>query len=236
MLSENPATIVRVSLFHGPGSAFVNLSSQGILPGKGQQTAPPAKKPRGRKPREPAQASTSTSSANANKQTIKGKPGVATVTTTKPKPKPKMLPTLKWSKIPIDGSLSLSETESRIHIREFVLRFACIMDSKSISRKMLEELEEISGDGSKGKGRGWDSDDNDEEEDVVGWVSEPCVKGIVTGLLGLIRNDEDGPNERKVCFFFGSPFIWNGTHKCRSVFPANRRCYKGSPRQWCEID
>jgi hypothetical protein len=161
---------------------------------------PAEKKPRVHKP---AQSSTFTSSANSNNQTTKGKPGVAASgpTKLKPKAKPKTLPTLKWSKIPMDGSLSLSETESRIHIREFVLRFARIMDSKSLSRKMLEELEEIGGDDSKGKGRGWDNDDGDDGDDVVGWISEPCVKGVVTGLLGLIHSEEDGPREKKASFF-----------------------------------
>jgi len=185
----------------------MDASFQGILPGKGQQIVPAEKKPRPRK--EPAQASTSTSSSNSRKQTVKAKPTVAVEATTKPKPKPgpKTLPTLKWSKIPMDGALPLAEAERRIQIREFVLRFACIMDSRSISRKTLEELEELSGESSRGKGRGWDSDGNDEETDVVGWVSEVCVKGVVIGLLVLIHSDENGPRERKVCCLFCSLVI-----------------------------
>jgi len=184
----------------------VNSSSQGILPGKGHQIAPAEKKPRVRKQ---AQASTSAATtSDANKQTTKGKRGVAAGTSTRPKPKAKSktLPTLKWSKVPLDGSFPLAEAESRMHIREFVLRFASIMDSKSLSRKILEELEEIVGDDFKGRGRGWDSDDEDDDEEVVGWVSEMCVKGVVTGLLGLIHSDEEGPKERKVCHLLWSVF------------------------------
>jgi hypothetical protein len=183
----------------------MDTSFQGILPGKGQQIAPAEKKLRPRK--EPAQASTSTSSSNSRKQTVKAKPTVAVEATTKPKPKPKTLPTLKWSKIPMDGALPLAEAECRIQIREFVLRFACIMDSRSVSRKTLEELEELSGESSRGKGRGWDSDGNDAEAGVVGWVSEVCVKGVVIGLLVLIHSDENGLRERKVCCLFCSLVI-----------------------------
>ena len=192
------------------------------------------KKPRVRKP---AQASTSTSSANSNNQTTKGKLGVADggSTKSKPKAKPRTLPTLKWSKIPIDGSLPLSETEARIRIREFVLRFARIMDSKNLSRKMLEELEEIGGDDSKGKGRGWDDDGGDDDDDVVGWISEPCVKGVVIGLLGLLHSDEDGPKEKNVNFF-ASFFEKDYAHFHWPLFPAYRRCDKATSRQCGEPD
>lgn len=197
ILSDNPATIVRVSVFPSHKLVLICLASQGILPGKGQQISPAERKPKGRKP---AEASTSSSS----KPRGKAKDPVAADASTKPKPKPKpkTLPTLKWSKIPMDGALPLAETVSRIQIREFVLRFACIMDSRSISRKMLEELEEVGG-----KGRGWGGDDDDEEEDVVGWVSEPCVKGVVIGLLAMLHSDEKGPRERKVGRYFFSSFF-----------------------------
>ena len=72
---------------------------------------------------------------------------------------------------------------------------------------MLEELEEISGDNSKSKGRGWDDDDDDEDEEVVGWVSEVCVKGIVIGLLALINRDEKESRERKVCCHVLSSYV-----------------------------
>jgi len=163
------------------------------------------KKPKIRKPQEPAQASTSAvSTSNANKLTTKGKRGVTAGTSTKLKPKPKTLPTLKWCKVPLDGSLTLAEAESRMHIREFVLRFASIMDCKSLTRKMLEELEEIGGDDSRGRGCGWDNDDKEDEE-VLTWVSEMCAKGVVMGLLGLIHSDE-GLKERKVCRLLLSVF------------------------------
>lgn len=154
------------------------------MPGKGtHQFAPLEKKPKLKKTAEQGKASTSSAK-------VKGKSGRP------PKPKTKPLPVLHWSKVPLDGHFPLSEAESRIQIREFVLRFACIMDSKSVSRKTLEELEEISG--SSGRGRGWDSDDEDEDQ-ITGWVSEACVKGVVMGLLGLIQEDENGKDKKVSC-------------------------------------
>jgi hypothetical protein len=208
----------------------VNSSSQGILPGKGHQIAPAEKKPRVRKQ---AQASTSAATtSDANKQTTKGKRSVAAGTSTRPKPKAKSktLPTLKWSKVPLDGSFPLAEAESRMHIREFVLRFASIMDSKSLSRKILEELEEIVGDDSKSRGRGWDSDDEDDDEEVVGWVSEMCAKGVVMGLLGLIHSDEEGPTERKVCHLLWSVYLNDADRFC-ALFQVNWECDKGPSSQ-----
>ena len=147
------------------------------MPGKGtHQCAPLEKKSKLKQAEEQGEANTSAK--------VKGKPGRP------PKAKTKPLPVLYWSKIPLDGPFSLSEAERRIQIREFVLRFACIMDSKSVSRKTLEELEEISG-----RGRSWDSDKEDENR-VTGWVSEACVKGILMGLLGLIKEDENGKDKR----------------------------------------
>jgi hypothetical protein len=168
------------------------------MPGKGSQISPAPKKPVVRKKAEPAKASSSTAASELSKQTAKVKASAVT----KPKPKPKPLPILKWSRVSIEGSLPLTEVESRIQIREFVLRFACIMDAKSVSRKILEELEDIGGDRPRGKGRSWDDDDEDDEEEVAGWVSEACVKGVVMGLLGLVLSDEDNSVDKKVRYLF----------------------------------
>ena len=141
------------------------------MPGKGTHQCPPLPKPK--------KAEQGKINASVKAKGIPRRPPMA---------KTKPLPVLHWSKVPLDGQLPLSEAESRIQIREFVLRFACIMDSKSVSRKTLEELEEISGKG--GCGKGWDGD-NEDDDRVTGWVSEACVKGAIMGLLGLIQDEND---------------------------------------------
>lgn len=194
MLSENPARLVR-SFALSSSYCFRSLlySSQGILPGKGAQLTPAAKKPKTLKTASAVEAGT------LGKP--KAKPG------RKPKPKIKPLPILTWTKVPLDGLLSLSEAESRIQIREFVLRFACIMDTKNISRKLLEELEGIGGESSKGRGKDWDSDVGEEDEDFAGWVSESCVKGVIMGLLGLVHNDESDNRDKKVSLLSPNKYL-----------------------------
>jgi len=92
------------------------------------------------------------------------------------KSKPKALPTPKWTAIL--ANLSQAEAEERICIREFIQRFARIMDPP-ITKAYLEELEAIAG---RKKLR----DDNDE---LAGWISEPCLKAIVLCLLECLSND-----------------------------------------------
>lgn len=92
------------------------------------------------------------------------------------KSKPKALPTLKWTAIL--ANLSQAEAEERICIREFIQRFARIMDPP-IAKAHLEELEAIAG---RKKLR----DDNDE---LAGWITEQCLKAIVLGLLECLAND-----------------------------------------------
>lgn len=94
------------------------------------------------------------------------------------KSKPKALPTLKWTAIL--ANLSQAEAEERICIREFTQRFARIMDPP-IAKAHLEELEAIAG-------RKKPRDDNDE---LAGWISEPCLKAIVLGLLECLANDHE---------------------------------------------
>ena len=69
------------------------------------------------------------------------------------------------------------QVEERIFIREFALRFGHIMEP-TISKSSLGELEFIGGK------------KNDDDE-MLGWVSEPCVKGLVLGLLGLLAKDHE---------------------------------------------
>lgn len=71
------------------------------------------------------------------------------------------------------------QVEERIFIREFALRFGHVM-GPIISKSSLEELEFIAG-----KTR---NNDNDE---MLAWVSEPCLKGLVLVLLGLLAKDHE---------------------------------------------
>ena len=80
------------------------------------------------------------------------------------------------------------QAEERIFIREFALRFGHVMEP-IISKSSLEELEFIGG---KTK-----NNDNDE---MLAWVSEPCLKGLVLGLLGLLAKDHES-NVGKVSSF-----------------------------------
>lgn len=81
------------------------------------------------------------------------------------------------------------------------------MDTKNISRKLLEELEGIGGESSKGRGKDWDSDVGEEDEDFAGWVSESCVKGVIMGLLGLVHNDESDNRDKKVSLLSPNKYL-----------------------------
>ena len=71
------------------------------------------------------------------------------------------------------------QAEERIFIREFALRFGHVMEP-IIAKSSLEELEFIAG---KTK-----NNDNDE---MLAWVSEPCLRGLLLGLLGLLAKDHE---------------------------------------------
>lgn len=146
-----------------------NPSVAGILPGKGFQSVPEKK----------LKVPKNNLTMDAKEQTkrLKSKPKPATT--------PRPLPTLKWSKMPIN--LTLSQAEARIQIREFVLRFAPILD---IARGHAEELDNIGGNG-----RGWN--DEDDEEGMTSWVSKGCVKSVILGLLALFAGEAD--SAAKVC-------------------------------------
>jgi hypothetical protein len=92
-------------------------------------------------------------------------------------PPKKVLPQLKWTPVPF--VITKVQVEERIFIREFALRFGHVMEP-IISKSSLEELEFIAG---KTK-----NNDNDE---MPAWVSEPCFKGLVLGLLGLLATDHE---------------------------------------------
>ena len=92
-------------------------------------------------------------------------------------PPKKVLPQLKWTPVPC--VITKVQAEERIFIREFALRFGHVMEP-TISKSSLEELEFITG---KNK-----NNDNDE---MLAWVSEQCLKGLVLGLLGLLGKDHE---------------------------------------------
>ena len=98
------------------------------------------------------------------------------------KPPKKSLPQLKWTPVPC--VITKVQVEERIFIREFALRFGHVMEPV-ISKSSLEELESIGGK----------TKDNDNK--MLAWVSEPCVKGLVLGLLGLLAKDHE-PEVAKV--------------------------------------
>lgn len=100
----------------------------------------------------------------------------------KPRPRP------VWTRI--DTSLDQASAVARIHIREFVQRFSSVL---SIGKMHLDELEEITGTTGEHGARIGDDDD-----EVEGWVSEPCVKAIILGLLNVIASSTDNHAIAKV--------------------------------------
>ncbi|PCH43383.1 hypothetical protein WOLCODRAFT_138306 [Wolfiporia cocos MD-104 SS10] len=102
----------------------------------------------------------------------------------KPAPPPKPEPKPTWSSVPT--SLSQSSAESRIQIREFLLRFSSTLD---MTKSHLDELEEIAG--APGHAGAVAADGNDEGEEFDPWVSETCVKAITLGLLSVVADDSD---------------------------------------------
>lgn len=94
-----------------------------------------------------------------------------------------------WTRI--DTSLDQASAVARIHIREFVQRFSSVLD---IGKTHLDELEEITGTTGEHGARIGD----DDEDQVEGWVSEPCVKAIILGLLNIIASSTDNNAIAKV--------------------------------------
>ena len=90
------------------------------------------------------------------------------------KPLKKVLPQLKWTSV--SCVITRVQVEERIFIREFALRFGHVM-GPVISKSSLEELEFIAG--------------KTKDNEMLAWVSEPCLKGLVLGLLGLLAKDHE---------------------------------------------
>ena len=76
-------------------------------------------------------------------------------------------------------ALNREQVETRIHIREFILRFASALQ---IASSNVDELEELAGP-SLGTLGEWE---DQEDFELVGWVSEGCLKAMVLGLLDVI--------------------------------------------------
>ncbi|KAK7472636.1 hypothetical protein VKT23_000749 [Stygiomarasmius scandens] len=98
------------------------------------------------------------------------------------KPRAKALPRLSWKKHPV--GIPLGDFETRVQIREFVMRFAPVM-GVNIAKSHLEELECLT--------QAPLSEDEIEadHEVLLPWVSEGCVKSVILGLLGLLKEEED---------------------------------------------
>jgi len=137
--------------------------------GTAVKSAPPLQQPIRSKVGGIAKQSISSSSKHPNAGRVKEAP--------KTVPKIKRIPPPTWTDL--DISLSLAEAEQRIHIREFTLRFASVIE---ISRAHLDELEEM-----KPYRSG-------EESELVPWVSEGCVKSLTVGLLNLL--DVEGEDKK----------------------------------------
>lgn len=124
-----------------------------------------------------------TASADGNKTSKSQK--AAPKPKAKPPAKPKPLPKPLWTRVATD--LALEDAEARIHIREFALRFASEL---RLVHSQLDELEEISGD-NLGPVGGWDVE-VDSDFEIVSWVSDPCAKSIIQGLLEVIARRFEG--------------------------------------------
>ncbi|GLB37681.1 hypothetical protein LshimejAT787_0407320 [Lyophyllum shimeji] len=109
--------------------------------------------------------------------------GVASVETTVPKKQP--LPTLKWTAVPT--MLDTEDAKARFQIREFVLRFASVMEP-TVPKTQFAELEDV---GCHARGQ---SDD----AEMAPWVSEACVRSIILGLLGMLADKDGGSIEKPV--------------------------------------
>ncbi|TFK26530.1 hypothetical protein FA15DRAFT_278859 [Coprinopsis marcescibilis] len=89
--------------------------------------------------------------------------------------KPKTIAPVKWMRIA--PSLSQSEIEERVSIREFLLRFNHLSPA-SMPKAHLDELEQLNGNGKPTHGI--------DSLDEVAWVSDACVKSAIMALLGLL--------------------------------------------------
>ncbi|KAG5647052.1 hypothetical protein DXG03_001422 [Asterophora parasitica] len=117
--------------------------------------------------------------ASSSSSTIKPAAHVPTPKKLKQQQLPQPLRTLKWS--PVPTALDREGAEIRFQIREFVLRFAGIMEP-AIPKAQLAELDDV--------GCG-----DEDEDEMVPWVSEACARSMILGLLGMLAQ---GSSKNKV--------------------------------------
>jgi hypothetical protein len=102
-------------------------------------------------------------------------------------------PPHNWVKLSIPRALTYQAVEDRLLIREFVVRF---MDLLDIPAGRIDELENIAGDEINEESQADDDDDDDDdnsgEKVSVSWVSEVCVRDVVSGILGLLAEETQG--------------------------------------------
>lgn len=159
---------------------MILIQLQGVLRGKGQQLVP-EKKPRVVKKVMASAASTLSTKDLATRPTRPlPKPRGPK---TKPAPSPKPVPKPLWTRVPT--VLDRTNAEARIHIREFALRFSSLLN---LAKGHLDELEEISGE----------TVADEEEVELVGWVSEACVKALILGLLSVLADGCDSEGISKI--------------------------------------
>ncbi|KZT29207.1 hypothetical protein NEOLEDRAFT_1175504 [Neolentinus lepideus HHB14362 ss-1] len=167
-----------------------NPSAQGVLPGKGQQVEPQKKSAKPKAPKEVNDKAEASRTATAKSKAVTN--AATDKVSSKPKAKaaakPKPVPAPKWKAV--ETILDLHQAEDRFFIREFVLRFAGLFD---IGKANLEELDDIDADYVRGT-----SHSHDEEEELCAWVSEPCVKAMIVGLLDVIAGEAESNTKKAI--------------------------------------
>ncbi|KAF8894110.1 hypothetical protein BD779DRAFT_977508 [Infundibulicybe gibba] len=86
-------------------------------------------------------------------------------------------PSPQWTRAA--NKFTFEDGAARFTIREFILRFSSAMEP-NISNTHLNEIDHIFGS--------WNTNDH---ETLPAWISEACVKSIITSLLGLIGSDSE---------------------------------------------
>ncbi|KAF9464945.1 hypothetical protein BDZ94DRAFT_1320552 [Collybia nuda] len=84
----------------------------------------------------------------------------------------------------ITTNLSLDEAEMRFQIREFTLRFSCIMEP-AISKVHIDELDDVCSFSKR-------------SSDMAGWISETCVRAILLGVLYLLGHKDNHNIEKSL--------------------------------------
>lgn len=154
---------------HKPGEKKIKQHHGGASKQDGNKSLSAPIKGGARQLAQPSESKTASKSNRAPKAKIKALP------------KPKLLAKPIWTSV--GTILSRTEAEERINIREFCLRFSSILE---LSRSHLDELDEIRLSRTRNL--------EDEDDDLIPWVSVPCLKSLLLGLLNMI--DAKGDREK----------------------------------------